>query len=105
MAFSSPPTIVLKALRLIADPDKRAVFNDTGIEQLGRLVLRDLTITGRRAITGSATGCAALMSKRTTSTSWRRMRAAMTRDLKDTALRSFPAPSRSGTSTRTVLSR
>jgi hypothetical protein len=31
--------------QLIADPDKRAVFNDTGVEHLGRLVLRDLIVT------------------------------------------------------------
>lgn len=36
----------VEGIELIADPTRRAVFNDTGIEQLGRLVLRDLTITG-----------------------------------------------------------
>jgi len=33
-------------LRLIADPDRRALFNDTTVESLGRLVLRDLHING-----------------------------------------------------------
>ena len=33
-------------LALAADPDRRAVHNDTGVEQLGRLVLRDLRVTG-----------------------------------------------------------
>ena len=36
----------VEALQLIAEPEKRAVFNDTSVEQLGRLVLRDLTVTG-----------------------------------------------------------
>jgi hypothetical protein len=36
----------VEGVELIADPNRRAVFNDTGIEQLGRLVLRDLAITG-----------------------------------------------------------
>ncbi|WP_428492530.1 hypothetical protein [Rhodopila sp.] len=31
---------------MVADPDRYAAFNDTAVEQLGRLVLRDLTITG-----------------------------------------------------------
>ena len=33
-------------LALVTDPDRRAVHNDAGVEQLGRLVLRDLQITG-----------------------------------------------------------
>jgi hypothetical protein len=37
----------IEGLRLIADPDKRAVFNDTGVEKLGLLTLRDLVVTGR----------------------------------------------------------
>jgi hypothetical protein len=36
----------VEALQLIADAEKRAVFNDTGVERWGRLVLRDLTVTG-----------------------------------------------------------
>jgi hypothetical protein len=36
----------VEGLQLIADHDKRAVFNDTGVENLGRLVLRDLIIEG-----------------------------------------------------------
>lgn len=36
----------VEGLQLIADPDKRALFNDTGVEQLGQLVLRDLTVEG-----------------------------------------------------------
>jgi hypothetical protein len=37
----------LEGLVLRADPDRRAVCNDTAVEQLGRLVLRNLQITGR----------------------------------------------------------
>jgi hypothetical protein len=37
----------VEGLQLISDPDKRAVFNDTGVEKMGRLVLRDLLVTGR----------------------------------------------------------
>ncbi|MBC8742708.1 hypothetical protein F6X40_40210 [Paraburkholderia sp. UCT31] len=33
-------------LQLFADPDRRAVFNDTGVDGIGRLVLQDLTIEG-----------------------------------------------------------
>lgn len=33
-------------LTLATDPDRRAVFNDTGIAHMGRLILRDLSITG-----------------------------------------------------------
>lgn len=33
-------------LRLVADPARRAIFNDTAVEQLGRLVLRTLGVTG-----------------------------------------------------------
>jgi hypothetical protein len=33
-------------LELVTDSDKRAVFNDTSVEHLGKLVLRDLTVTG-----------------------------------------------------------
>jgi hypothetical protein len=36
----------VEGLQLIADRDKRALFNDTGVEQLGRLVLHDLTVEG-----------------------------------------------------------
>jgi hypothetical protein len=36
----------VEGLQLIADRDKRALFNDTGVEQLGRLVLRDLIVEG-----------------------------------------------------------
>jgi hypothetical protein len=36
----------VEGLQLVADPDKRAVFNDTGVDRLGRLVLRDLTVKG-----------------------------------------------------------
>jgi hypothetical protein len=36
----------VEMLHLVTDPDRCAVFNDTSVEQLGRLVLRDLTITG-----------------------------------------------------------
>lgn len=33
-------------LSLVTDPDKRALFNDTSAAHLGRLVLRDLSVTG-----------------------------------------------------------
>ena len=36
----------VETLQLFADPDKHAVFNDTSVEHWGRLVLRDLTLTG-----------------------------------------------------------
>jgi len=36
----------VEGLILIADRDKRALFNDTSVEQLGRLVLHDLTVEG-----------------------------------------------------------
>jgi hypothetical protein len=36
----------VEGLQLVAEPDKRAVFNDTGVDRLGRLVLRDLTVKG-----------------------------------------------------------
>jgi hypothetical protein len=36
----------IEGLQLIADPDKRAVFNDAGVERWGRLVLRNLTVMG-----------------------------------------------------------
>jgi hypothetical protein len=36
----------VERLKLFADPDRRAVCNDTAIERLGRLVLRSLTVTG-----------------------------------------------------------
>jgi len=34
-------------LTLLADPDRAVVCNDTGVESLGRLVLRDLKVKGR----------------------------------------------------------
>ena len=33
-------------LQLITDPDKRAIFNDTSVAQLGRLLLSDLRVCG-----------------------------------------------------------
>jgi hypothetical protein len=36
----------VEALKLAADPDKRVIFNDTGVDKLGRLVLRELTVSG-----------------------------------------------------------
>lgn len=36
----------VEGLHLVADPDKRALFNDTRVEHLGRHTLRDLTVTG-----------------------------------------------------------
>ncbi|MFT4067639.1 hypothetical protein [Paraburkholderia sp.] len=33
-------------LRLVTDLDRRAIFNDTTVESLGRLVMRDLDVTG-----------------------------------------------------------
>jgi len=36
----------VEGLELVTDPNKRAVFNDTSVEHLGRLELRDLTVTG-----------------------------------------------------------
>jgi hypothetical protein len=36
----------VEGLQLIADSDKRAVFNDTAVEHLGRLTLRDLKVEG-----------------------------------------------------------
>ena len=37
----------LSRVRLNTAPDKRAIFNDTGVETLGRIALRDVTINGR----------------------------------------------------------
>ena len=37
----------IRNLRLHAAPDKRAIFNDTGVESLGRIELRGVTTTGR----------------------------------------------------------
>jgi hypothetical protein len=36
----------VEGLMLIADHDERALFNDTSVEQLGRLVLHYLTVAG-----------------------------------------------------------
>jgi hypothetical protein len=36
----------VEGLRLLADPDRRAIFNDASVDGLGRLVLRDLTVAG-----------------------------------------------------------
>jgi len=36
----------VEGLALMADPDRRAIFNDTAVETLGRLVLRELNVTG-----------------------------------------------------------
>jgi hypothetical protein len=36
----------VERLRLITDPDKRAVFNDADVEHWGRIVLRDLNVEG-----------------------------------------------------------
>jgi hypothetical protein len=36
----------VEGLELVTDPDKRAIFNDTGVERLGRLGLHNLTVTG-----------------------------------------------------------
>jgi hypothetical protein len=36
----------VEGLELGADPDRQALFNDTSVERLGRLVLRDLRTTG-----------------------------------------------------------
>lgn len=36
----------VEGLELVTDPDKRAIFNDTSVESLGRLGLHNLTITG-----------------------------------------------------------
>jgi hypothetical protein len=36
----------VERLRIVADPNMRAVYNDTSMERLGRLVLRNLTVTG-----------------------------------------------------------
>jgi hypothetical protein len=36
----------VERLRIVADPSRRAIYNDTSVERLGRLALRDLTITG-----------------------------------------------------------
>jgi hypothetical protein len=36
----------LEGLELQTGPDKRAVFNDTGVESMGRLALRSLRVTG-----------------------------------------------------------
>lgn len=37
----------IRNLRLRAEPDKRAIFNDTSVESLGRIELRGVTATGR----------------------------------------------------------
>lgn len=36
----------VQGLGLYADPDRRAIFNDTGVDGLGRLVLQDLAVEG-----------------------------------------------------------
>jgi hypothetical protein len=36
----------VQGLRLFADPDRRAIFNNTGVDTLGRLELHDLTVRG-----------------------------------------------------------
>ena len=36
----------VEGLELSTDPDRRALFNDTSVERIGRLVLKDLRITG-----------------------------------------------------------
>jgi hypothetical protein len=36
----------VQGLRLFADPDRRAIFNDTGVDALGRFELHDLTVQG-----------------------------------------------------------
>jgi hypothetical protein len=36
----------IENLTLITDPERRAVFNDTHVEHMGRLVLRKLRFTG-----------------------------------------------------------
>ena len=36
----------VNGLHLIADPGRRAIFNDSTMERLGRLVLRDLRVSG-----------------------------------------------------------
>lgn len=36
----------VEMLQLVTDADKRAVFNDSSVEQFGTVVLRDLTVTG-----------------------------------------------------------
>jgi hypothetical protein len=36
----------VEGIELVADRDKRAILNDTGVETLGRLVLRDLVVSG-----------------------------------------------------------
>ncbi len=36
----------VSGLALLADPDRCALHNDTGVERLGRIVLRDLAVTG-----------------------------------------------------------
>jgi hypothetical protein len=36
----------IDGLRLFADPDRRAIFNDTRVDGFGRLVLHDLTVVG-----------------------------------------------------------
>lgn len=37
---------LVEGLQLVAAPDKRALFNDTQVEHLGRLLVRDLAVTG-----------------------------------------------------------
>jgi hypothetical protein len=37
---------LIEGLQLVAAPDKRVLFNDTRVEHLGRLLLRDLAVTG-----------------------------------------------------------
>jgi len=36
----------VEGLELVTNPDRRAIFNDTGVESLGRLALHNLTVTG-----------------------------------------------------------
>jgi len=77
-----------EGLRLIADTDRRVVFNDTGVEQLGRLVLRALTVES----VGNcwrATWCEAVTSKRTTLMSLRLMSGVATSGPGAMAWRSF----------------
>ena len=46
----------VEGLQLIADPDKRALFNDTGVEQLGRTRITRSDRRRRRAIAGARPG-------------------------------------------------
>lgn len=94
----------VEKLELVVDLDKRALFNDTSVEQLGRFVLQTLTITGLVQLL-ARDGVRGGTLRRTTLTSRRRTLAATLSVPAATESKSFPALSRYGTSRRMCQSR